>query len=173
MSVKPLQPEKTHALRLSVTAFILLMLDSVGKMKVNEEFLHSLSYMVQSQMKDGCYPTMNWTIRSGLIFSSEVEKGLQIARRQGLVSAPPSVNLTATGRRHCSLLGVSVEHCRNDLREATAYTLGVCKDEPHSLCTAAAALASGFDKSLLDRHVLAIIKRHSRFMTRLGHLTNA
>lgn len=151
--------------RLGATAFVLLLLEASGKMELNEEILHSLAYLVQVQMPRQCYPKMKWEIRANFIHSNEITNGLSLARRQGLVSAAPSVVLTERGKKHCELLEVPASRCRNELREATVATIGLSKENLHSFCVAAAALASGFAEQVTELETRQVIQRHSQYIT--------
>lgn len=157
--------------RLGATAFILLLLDACGKMELNEEILHSLAYLVQSQMKASCYPRMEWMIRAGFLYSEQIKKGLWLARKQRLISQAPDVNLTTLGKRHCVLLDESVNSCRLDLTEAAVATIGLSSHRLHGLCVAAAALASGFADQVMDVEVVGILSRHAQYVTKKATLT--
>src|SRR3989339_596052 len=107
MTCKSTEMEARSDRRMSSTAFVLLILEACGKLELNEEILHSLAYLAQSQMPEECYPEMNWAIRANFIHSEEIRHGLKLARNQGLLEHEPLVKLTATGKSHCSLLNVS------------------------------------------------------------------
>lgn len=155
---------------LSPTAFMLLMLESCPRLPLNEDILHSLAFLVQCQMEDPCRPDLGWNIRANLMHSPEIEQSLELARKQGLVPGAPEVALTETGQLHCTLMGASVEKCKNHLREATVSTIGLSKGRLHLLCIAAAALASGLAEEVSDPTVKEVIHRHAWYMNKAARI---
>jgi hypothetical protein len=158
--------KKRKSQRLGATAVVLLMLDACGTIRLTEEVLHSLGYLVQSQMRKECYPRMSWEINANFIHSKEIAKGLMLARKQGLVAQAPSVALTSIGKKHCELLELPENGCRFDLMQASVATIGLAKDNLHWICIAAAALASGYGDQITDENVRSVIRRHSKYITR-------